>query len=163
MHLSVQLTPVSDTTVVVALTGELDASTVPILSATLGPLPASPVLRVAVAAGELWFCDLSGLALLLGARRELRAKGGELVLAEASPALRRLIALLPGGGPSLPVFDTLPEALAAFGARERRRRPLPRLRCTGPGHPAPPRSPRPGPPGTDKPRVRRRPMPPRHA
>lgn len=116
MYLSVQLQPIADTTMVVALAGELDAMTVPILSETLEPLVASPAMCVVVAAGDLWFCDLRGVSRLVAARRGLRVKGGDLVLAEASPALRRLISLMEQGRRSpLPVFDTLPQALAACG------------------------------------------------
>ncbi|MFD2357504.1 hypothetical protein ACFSTC_61860 [Nonomuraea ferruginea] len=52
----------------------------------------------------------------MAARRGLRVKGGDLFLAEASPALRLLISLMEKGRRSpLPVFDTLPQALAACG------------------------------------------------
>jgi anti-anti-sigma factor len=130
MYLSVHLEPVADTTVVISLTGELDAGTVPVLSATLQPVCASPVTHVVVVCDELWFCDLSGLARLTAARLDLLAKGGDLVLVEANSALRRLISLVDDGRtPRLTIHSSLPEALAA--GRTPRRRPPPRGMALG--------------------------------
>jgi anti-anti-sigma factor len=131
MYLSVHLEPVADTTVVISLTGELDAGTVPVLSATLQPVCASPVTHVVVVCDELWFCDLSGLARLTAARLDLLAKGGDLVLVEANSALRRLISLVDDGRtPRMTIHSSLPEALAACGVRHepQPRRHLPRMR-----------------------------------
>jgi anti-anti-sigma factor len=137
MQLSVRLVPVDDTTLVIALTGELDCTTRPVLAAFLDPLPRTSVKHVLVAAGDLWFCDLNGLEQLAITHRALQEKGGHLALAEVRPSLRRLITLMAEhslGG--LPVFDSMPEALAAAGVEAYqtpsipalRRRHLPRLR-----------------------------------
>lgn len=137
MQLSVRLVPVSDATLVIALTGELDSTTRPVLAAFLDPLPASPVKYVLVAAGDLWFCDLTGLEQLSITHRALQAKDGHLAVAEAQPPLRRLISLMSEQAKAaLPVFDSMAEALADTGmeeyqtpaSRASRRRHLPRMR-----------------------------------
>jgi anti-anti-sigma factor len=116
MQLSVRLVPVNETTLVIALTGELDSTTRPVLSAFLDPLPKSPVKYVLVAAGDLWFCDLTGLEQLSITHRALQAKDGHLAVAEAQPPLRRLIALTSEQvQTALPVFGSMAEALANAG------------------------------------------------
>ncbi|AQZ68116.1 unnamed protein product [[Actinomadura] parvosata subsp. kistnae] len=147
MQLSVRLVPVDDTTLVIALTGELDSTTKPVLAAFLDPLPQTTVKHVLVAAGDLWFCDLNGLDLLARTHRALQEKGGHLALAEVQPPLRRLIALMTEqSAATIPVFATMAEALAAAGVEAYqpaepalRRRHLPRLR-TVPRAPSPVRA-----------------------
>ena len=113
MQLSVRLVPVGDTTLVIALEGELDPSTRPVLAAFLDPLPGSRVKYVVVAAGDLWFCDLKGLEQLAATHRALQAKGGHLAVAEARPTLCRLISLMADHAhTAIPVFTTMPDALA---------------------------------------------------
>ncbi|GAA3544614.1 hypothetical protein GCM10022419_026030 [Nonomuraea rosea] len=114
MQLSVRLVPVGDTTLVIALTGELDSTTAPVLAAFLDPLPQSPVKYVVVAAGDLWFCDLNGLKQLSITHRALLEKGGHLAVAEAQPPLSRLIGLMTTQmQPGIPVYSSMPEALAS--------------------------------------------------
>ncbi|MGW4793476.1 STAS domain-containing protein [Nonomuraea sp. NPDC004297] len=142
MQLSVRLVPIDDTTLVIALTGELDSTTKPVLAAFLDPLPQTPVKRVVVAAGDLWFCDLNGLELLARTHRALRGSGGHLALAEPRPSLHRLVALMAERSTEpIPVFASMPEALAAAGVEEYRtdepsvgRRHLPRLRAVPGAH-----------------------------
>jgi anti-anti-sigma factor len=113
MQLSVRLIPVRDNTLVIALTGELDTTTRPVLAAFLDPLPQSTVRYVIVSAADLWFCDLNGLAQLAGAHRSLHAKGGHLAIAEAGAALSRLIKLTAEHAlPAIPLYDSMSEALA---------------------------------------------------
>ncbi|MGR6913788.1 STAS domain-containing protein [[Actinomadura] parvosata] len=136
MQLSVRLVPVDDDTLVIALTGELDSTTKPVLAAFLDPLPQTTVKHVLVAAGDLWFCDLNGLDLLARTHRALQEKGGHLALAEVQPPLRRLIGLMTEqSAATIPVFATMAEALAAAGVEAYqpaepalKRRHLPRLR-----------------------------------
>ncbi|WP_219463898.1 STAS domain-containing protein [Nonomuraea rhizosphaerae] len=129
-----RLTTVSDTTVVITLTGELDTTTAPVLAATLGPLAESPIIHVIVAAGDLWFCDLTGLDHLAAAHKALYAKGGGLAVAEAGPALCRLIGLVTEHSRApMAMYDTMREALAEVGIADDEppnpeRRHLPRLR-----------------------------------
>ncbi|SEG98269.1 Anti-anti-sigma regulatory factor (antagonist of anti-sigma factor) [Nonomuraea solani] len=116
MQLAVRLVPVDDTTLVIALTGELDTTTRPVLAAFLDPLPQSPIKIVLVAAGDLWFCDLNGLEQLAITHRALQEKGGYLAVAEAQQPLCRLIALMAEQDhPSIPVYTSMPEALADAG------------------------------------------------
>ncbi|WP_240776901.1 STAS domain-containing protein [Nonomuraea basaltis] len=113
MQLSVRLVPVGETTLVIALTGELDSTTRPVLAAFLDPLPRSQVKYVVVAASDLWFCDLNGLEQFAITHRAMQAKGGHLAVAEAQPPLRRLITLMTEHArPAIPVYVSMPEALA---------------------------------------------------
>ncbi len=119
MQLSVRLVPIDDATLVIALTGELDVTTRPVLAAFLDPLPKSPVKHVLVAAADLWFCDLNGLEQLATTHAALRAKGGHLAVAEPQPPLRRLISLMSEQDQmSFPVFASMTEALASAGVPE---------------------------------------------
>ncbi|MGP4098101.1 STAS domain-containing protein [Nonomuraea sp. KM90] len=167
MQLSVRLVPVDDATLVVALTGELDSTTRPVLAAFLDPLPRSPVKYVLVAAGDLWFCDLNGLEQFAYTHGVLQGKGGHLAIAEAQPALRRLIGLMAAHAcAAMPVFASMAEALAAAGVVEYQtpallpagHRHLPRLRSVPRVQPSVRDRPRPArelPPGrseTDPPR-----------
>ncbi|MEV1000220.1 STAS domain-containing protein [Nonomuraea sp. NPDC050202] len=157
MQLSVRLVPVDDVTLVIALTGELDSTTKPVLAAFLDPLPHTPVKHVLVAAGDLWFCDLNGLDLLARTHRALQEKDGYLALAEVQPPLRRLVALMTERSlTAIPLFASMPEALAAAGVEAYqlpeppvRRRHLPRLRTV----------PRAQPPARGQARSRREPAP----
>ncbi|MFD1537679.1 STAS domain-containing protein [Nonomuraea guangzhouensis] len=134
MFLSVRLTTVSATVVVLHLTGELDSTTAPVLAATLEPLTESPVEQVIVAAGDLWFCDLTGIDELAATHRALHAKGGGLAIAEAGSSLRRLIELVSEHSRApIRVYTTLSEALTGAGVNlddpsPPARRHLPRLR-----------------------------------
>ncbi|MET8986521.1 STAS domain-containing protein [Nonomuraea wenchangensis] len=112
MQLSVRLVPVGETTLVVALTGELDATTRPVLAAFLDPLPQSRVEHVVIAAADLWFCDLDGLQQLALTHAAMRRKGGGLLVAEARPSLLRLISLMNEQTEPIPVYPSMPEALA---------------------------------------------------
>ncbi|HUR07262.1 MAG TPA: STAS domain-containing protein, partial [Nonomuraea sp.] len=134
MFLSVRLTTVSATVVVLHLTGELDSTTAPVLAATLEPLTGSPVEQVIVAAGDLWFCDLTGIDELCATHRALHAKGGGLAIAEAGASLCRLIELVTEHSRApMRVYATLSEALRGAGVNPEdplppARRHLPRLR-----------------------------------
>lgn len=160
MQLSVRLVPVGDATLVIALAGELDPTTRPVLAAFLDPLPGSRVKHVIVAAGDLWFCDLNGLEQLAATHRALQAKGGHLAVAEPRPSLCRLITLMAEHArTAIPVFATMPEALAGTGIEIYETttplRPVPRHlpRLRGARFPRPvagrprARAPRRGPPG----------------
>ena len=79
-HLSVQM-EISSEWMILRVSGELDFASVPQLGADLdlaGLMRTPP--RVAVDLSRMSFCDSSGLGLLVGAWRRLRAAGGELVL-----------------------------------------------------------------------------------
>ncbi|MFC5828017.1 STAS domain-containing protein [Nonomuraea insulae] len=115
MQFSVRLVPVGETTLVLALTGELDLTTRPVLADFLDPIPRSPVTYVVVAAGDLWFCDVNGLHQLVLTHRALQAKGGHLAVAEARPPLQRLLDLMARHDtlPAIAAYTSMAEALAA--------------------------------------------------
>ncbi|GIH96937.1 STAS domain-containing protein [Planobispora siamensis] len=116
MPLSLELTPVTDTAMVITMAGELDAVTAPTLAAMLRPLHASPVTRVVAQITALRFCDVAGVRQLSVTNRALHDKGGALAVAGAGPALQRLITLMNGcSTPRLRTYADLPRALTALG------------------------------------------------
>ncbi|MEV0388184.1 STAS domain-containing protein [Nonomuraea sp. NPDC050643] len=121
MQLSIRLLSVGDTTLVIVLNGELDASTRPDLAAVLDPIPHSPVTHVVVAAGDLSFCDLGGLDQLTHTHRALQAKGGHLAIAEARPTLYRLLDLMAEADirPTIALYASVTAALAAIAVESR--------------------------------------------
>ncbi|GIH96989.1 STAS domain-containing protein [Planobispora siamensis] len=116
MHLSLHLTPLTDTAMMITMEGELDAATAPVLEAMLRPLIVAEVTHVVAAAGRLRFCDVTGVRQLSAVNKSLHGKGGRLVVAEADSALHRLITLANGWSvPRLHVYTSLAEALIAAG------------------------------------------------
>ena len=89
---------------VIAVEGELDAYTSHQRRACLAELDGEGVTHIAVDLSGLTFVDSSGLGVLMGAGRRARDQGGELVLREVSPQIRRVLDvtglsdLLPGDG-----------------------------------------------------------------
>jgi anti-sigma B factor antagonist len=92
LHPGLELTEEeSGSTVVVAVTGELDLRTAPDLCRRLG---AHRGRRILVDLSRLDFCDSCGLRALLGEARETAFQGGRLeVIAPAGTAVRRLLEL----------------------------------------------------------------------
>src|SRR5262249_20629169 len=74
-----------------ALTGEVDPYTPPLLEEALNGLIARGATAWRVAAGGLAFIDSSGLRVLVDAHRRLGAQPEVLVLAGVSPTFRRLL------------------------------------------------------------------------
>lgn len=87
---------------VLRLSGEVDIATEPRLSAALRDLLEAgrqqPVRHLVVDMSDLQFLDLSGLQTLLEAERELRRRGGSLVLRSPTRRVRRLLGLLDVAG-----------------------------------------------------------------
>ncbi|MCM3660394.1 STAS domain-containing protein [Georgenia satyanarayanai] len=83
-----------DAAVRLAVVGEIDLSTVPLLDAALSPLIADGAAHVALDLSGVSFCDVSGLNRLLAARRTLNALGSELVLHGPCPSLQILLDVL---------------------------------------------------------------------
>lgn len=75
----------------IALVGEVDPHTVPLLSDTLDTLIEGGAEVVRIDASRLDFIDSSGLRVLVDAHRRLGAEPTALVLAHVSPTLRRLL------------------------------------------------------------------------
>jgi anti-sigma B factor antagonist len=78
---------------VVTVRGELDMATAPQLRDSFAEVLAEAPSRLVVDARQLTFMDSTGLSTLLLAQRRCRAQGGELLLREPTPAVRRLISL----------------------------------------------------------------------
>ncbi|MBG0819623.1 STAS domain-containing protein [Planomonospora sp. ID91781] len=93
-NLSVRLAAVDGDLAVVKVDGELDLSTVALLEAVLAPLPGRGIRHLLLAAEGLRFCDATGFRALAEVHAALAAAGGGLVVADPSPALRRLTWLM---------------------------------------------------------------------
>ncbi|MFD0683488.1 STAS domain-containing protein [Actinomadura fibrosa] len=78
---------------VVALHGELDAASVPHLRERLHTVMRDPGPLVVIDLSGVTFCDSSGLAMLVGARRRTEARGAGVVLAAPDPHLTRLLSM----------------------------------------------------------------------
>lgn len=76
----------------IALAGELDAATVPVLDERLAAFEGDGVSAIMLDLRELTFIDSSGLLAFLEARTRARANGHRLVLVAAGPAIRHLFA-----------------------------------------------------------------------
>jgi anti-sigma B factor antagonist len=79
--------------VTIALRGELDMATAPILADNLAPFEGNGVSTIVLDLQDLTFIDSSGLLAFLEARRRAMSNGHRLLLSEPSPVARRLIEL----------------------------------------------------------------------
>lgn len=75
------------------LEGDLDIVTAPLLQRRIDELLGAGHDRLLLDADALAFCDSTGLRILLGARRRLAERGGELCLLRTSGVLQRLLDL----------------------------------------------------------------------
>jgi anti-anti-sigma factor len=114
MTLSVRLTMVRQDVAVVAVEGELDISNTALLDAVLLPLLGQGIRHLIVAADRLRFCDICGFRVLASVHTIATATGGALAIAEPTPALRRLAALM---HPLLPGLSDTPIRVYATVAR----------------------------------------------
>jgi anti-anti-sigma factor len=95
--------------------GDLDIVTVPLLQRRIDDLIAGDHVHLLVDASEVGFCDSSGLRVLVGTRRRLQARSGELALIHVGPLLHRLLELSHSSS-LLRAFGSEAEAVATFGA-----------------------------------------------
>ena len=79
--------------VTIAMTGELDLATAPLIGDTFHRINSAQPLHVHLDLSGLNFCDAAGLSTFLAADRLLRATGGRLTLIQPSPQIRRLLTL----------------------------------------------------------------------
>jgi anti-anti-sigma factor len=77
----------------IELHGELDRSTTLALALELLPFERGGKAMVVLDLTDLTFVDVGGLKLILETARRLRAAGGQLMLANPSSAVRRLLEL----------------------------------------------------------------------
>ena len=90
--LTVELDPTSTTEhAVVHVAGEVDLATAPSLLEALTCLADQRCSQVDVRMRDVRFCDGSGLAVLLEARRRLAATGGGITLHDPCWSLRRIL------------------------------------------------------------------------
>ena len=70
------------------LSGEIDAHTAPLLASALADLPAGDVT---VDVAGVSFMDSSGLRVLIDAATRARDGGGDLIIANPTPGISRLV------------------------------------------------------------------------
>lgn len=78
----------------VEATGELDIATAPVLEEELDALLGDGYRELVLDVGEVRFCDLAGLNVLLHARTAAVAAGGGLALHGTCPSLRMMLEVL---------------------------------------------------------------------
>jgi anti-sigma B factor antagonist len=83
----------NDGVATIALSGELDMATAPILSDSLAPFEGNGVSTIILDLHDLTFLDSSGLLAFLEARRRAMSNGHRVLLSGASPSARRLFEL----------------------------------------------------------------------
>jgi stage II sporulation protein AA (anti-sigma F factor antagonist) len=116
VNLSVHPTIVHKDSAVIAVDGELDISTVALLDTVIFPLLDRGIHHLVVDARLLRFCDVCGFRALTTMHTTMSATGGDLAIAEPTPALLRLmqlISLTSSSVPSTPikVYATVSHAL----------------------------------------------------
>ena len=79
--------------VVITLGGELDISTAPELWAAIDRALTNDHVTLVLDLGQLGFVDSTGLGVFVRAGKELRAKGGTLVLRSPGERVAKLLAL----------------------------------------------------------------------
>lgn len=84
---------VQDDVVTIALSGELDIATAPILRKTLAPFEGNGVPTIILHLGDLTFIDSTGLHALINARNRAMSNGQRFFVRDASPGARRLFDL----------------------------------------------------------------------
>jgi anti-sigma B factor antagonist len=82
-----------DGVVTIALSGELDMATAPILSDNLAPFEGNGVSTIILDLQDLTFIDSTGMHVFLEARRRAMSNGHRFLLSGAGPAARRLFEL----------------------------------------------------------------------
>jgi len=103
--------------VVVALPAEIDMAAAGQAGEELGSVLAHNPSTVIADMTATRFCDSSGISMLVRAHKQAAAHGTELRLVVRSAGVLRTLALA-GIGQLLPIFPTVPQALAATPAPE---------------------------------------------
>ncbi|RSS47128.1 STAS domain-containing protein [Streptomyces sp. WAC08241] len=97
---------------VVTLRGEIDHTAREVLGQALAPEGAAPAPRVVADLTGVGFMDSSGINVFITAHRRIGEIGGQLLLAGAGEAVRRVLALV-GVDTVIPCHPTLAQALRA--------------------------------------------------
>jgi anti-sigma B factor antagonist len=117
VHVSVIGNP--DGTVVVAVRGNLDLDSAPVLDTTFGQVLERPVPRIAVDLSGVEFCDSTGLSTFVVAHKRASSAGGWVRLACPSSWLLTLLKTV-GLTPALGVYASVADALADLGTDQGR-------------------------------------------
>ncbi|MEU6977611.1 STAS domain-containing protein [Streptomyces sp. NPDC046371] len=103
-------------TAVLALAGELDMETAPLLQDDLSEQLRLGRAHLVLDLSALGFMDSSGLNVLIRAVHKARALGGDVYLAAPTSAVRRILEIT-GVTTTIPPHPDLAAALAAAGTR----------------------------------------------
>lgn len=76
-----------------ALFGEVDAATAPLLEDTIARAVRGGCVEVVLQCEGLEFIDSSGLSVLVSTHQRLRSSGGELIIESPAPPARRLFGI----------------------------------------------------------------------
>jgi anti-anti-sigma factor len=110
--LRVSVAPAGDDgAVLMAVRGNLDIDSAPVLRDNVIAVLATATCRVVVDLGGLDFCDSVGLSTLVDAHLACQARGGYFRLAEPSAFLTRILTVV-GLSRRLAIYDTVDAALA---------------------------------------------------
>jgi len=121
---------------IVAISGEIDIASVPVLREQILRLPRPQARRIVIDLSGVTFCDASGLALLVGASRRARQLNGVLRLAAPTPLAAALLRLT-GLDSRFEIFATVPEAIGAPAHPDAREAGVPKPRaCSSAQHAA---------------------------
>lgn len=101
---------------VVAVAGDIDVYSVPVLRGQLEALAAAGHHRLAVDLSDMDFCDSSGLGVLIGAVKRATAGGGGLSLFGAPDHFLRVLRIT-GLAKVMPSFERRDEALGWLDAQ----------------------------------------------
>ena len=91
--LRIDVSPAENDVVTIAVTGELDLATAPLIGNTFDRINGAQPMHVHFDLSGLNFCDAAGLSAFLTADRVLRATGGRLTLIQPSPQTLRLLTI----------------------------------------------------------------------
>ena len=86
--LDVRILPTGQGTVIVALAGEVDVTSTPLLRRELLRVSDAGAKRIVIDATDLTFIDSTGISVLVFAHRALLERGGYLEVHNAGPAVR---------------------------------------------------------------------------
>ena len=107
-----------DNVATVAVRGELDREALWAIDYTIGRA-AAEAGRIVLDLGEVTHLDYAGVPDLAARRRELLARGGELLIAVRNPYVSNI--LKAAGGPDLTLFRSVEEATSAVAHVSRAR------------------------------------------
>jgi len=110
--LDVSAAPGTDAVTIVAVTGELDMASAPRLRQELVSLAAMGRRAVVIDLAGVDFLDSTGLGVVLGALKRVRAAGGDLALARAEPQVAKVFDITRLSD-IIPLHDTVEAAVSA--------------------------------------------------